>query len=705
MTTFAFDVETHLIAPGDPAPPLVCASFCDGDMAEILDRDAGIVWFRNALEAGHRLVGVNFTFDLSVMVAEDATLLPLVFQALDEGRLEDLSINEALHDNARGCIYTDEHTGAPIGRYSLALLEKRYTGNDRTADKSGDSWRLRYAELDGIPLSEWPDDARAYPLRDARGTYAVWLAQQGHENQQCRAQEMQAAWMLRLASCWGLRTDPELVAHTVDGIQSEHETSRRRFALCGIVKVAPAAADETPDNITREWIDVLSSSLSGSEEWHERRRKELVSALKRLDKDKPLRFATDTARLQELVTAAYQGSPPTTDTGRVSTSRDTLEESDHPLLLEYAEAGNNEKLLAAFVPVLKQGTEFPISPGSTTPLATQRTSYSSPNLQQLPRSGGVRECFVPNPGWVLCSVDYGALELCTLSQVCINTGIHSEMAAAINAGQDLHLRLAARVAGVTYEEALQNKAKYKELRQVMKIPNFGFGGLMGPPKLVLSARKQGTRFCEKVGVSTRCQDNAKVDTHGGRSIAPVCCECLRLAVEYKRAWLDEWTEMREYHRRVIQMADSGGMLRSFGTGMLRKETGASAAANHFFQNLAAQGAKHGAYRLARESYTDRTSSLFGNYRQLVFVHDEIVAEIREEAVTECAERMASVMISSMREFVPDVAITAKPAIARRWFKGMEELRDDGGKLVPWWPADWAWGPDQAMMQADRARAH
>ena len=54
-----------------------------------------------------------------------------------------------------------------------------------------------------------------------------------------------------------------------------------------------------------------------------------------------------------------------------------------------------------------------------TPVASQRTSCAKPNLQQLPKSGGVRECFVARPGALLCSVDYNQLELCTLAQVCL----------------------------------------------------------------------------------------------------------------------------------------------------------------------------------------------------------------------------------------------------------------------------------------------
>jgi DNA polymerase-1 len=65
----------------------------------------------------------------------------------------------------------DDDEGA---RYSLALLVLRYFGIDISEDKKNPrAWRLRYGELEGAPISEWPADAVAYPKRDARFTVDV----------------------------------------------------------------------------------------------------------------------------------------------------------------------------------------------------------------------------------------------------------------------------------------------------------------------------------------------------------------------------------------------------------------------------------------------------------------------------------------------------------------------------------------------------
>jgi hypothetical protein len=225
------------------------------------------------------------------------------------------------------------------------------------------------------------------------------------------------------------------------------------------------------------------------------------------------------------------------------------------------------------------------------------------------------------------------------------------------------------------------------MRQSAKPVNFGLPGLMGAPKLVYTARKDGIKFCELAKVSEDCAKNVRVYEYKGRTISPTCCECLALAEKYKALWLEEWPEMSDYFDVMQQVADdcaNGIPLESFGTGMKRLETSAGSICNHYFQNLAAQGAKHAAWLLSKECYTDRSSVLFNSCRPVVFVHDEIISEVREQVAHECAVRQSAVMVAAMKEYVPDVKITAEPALMRRWYKGAEAVYANG-RLVPWEP--------------------
>lgn len=315
--------------------------------------------------------------------------------------------------------------------------------------------------------------------------------------------------------------------------------------------------------------------------------------------------------------------------------------------------------------------------------------------------------------WVYCSVDYAALELATLAQCCLWLFKESKMADAINAGHDLHTRLAARIAGISYEEAMaRRKAKDElivDLRQAAKPVNFGVPGLIGAPKIVLTARKDGVRFCELARVSASCAENPRLTEwgygRGKRTIAPSCEVCLDLGEKYKRLYFEEFPEVAEYHKCTVgqaQECEEGSPLESFGSGMLRLETSANAVSNHFFQNLAAQGAKHAGWMVAKEAYTNRRSVLFNNLRVVVFVHDENMSEIREAVAHEAAWRKAEIMVAAMKEKVPDVKISAEPALMRRWFKGADRAEDKNGRLKPWWPKDWKWGPDQELMAMDLA---
>src|SRR5690606_34743176 len=98
-----------------------------------------------------------------------------------EGRVRDVLIDQKLIDIAHGRLGGIKVAGKLVReyRYSLADLEKRLLGIDRSAQKTGpDIWRLRYHELYDVPLEEWPKDAVDYAIADAIGAYAVHVKQE-----------------------------------------------------------------------------------------------------------------------------------------------------------------------------------------------------------------------------------------------------------------------------------------------------------------------------------------------------------------------------------------------------------------------------------------------------------------------------------------------------------------------------------------------
>lgn len=93
---------------------------------------------------------------------------------------------------------------------------------------------------------------------------------------------------------------------------------------------------------------------------------------------------------------------------------------------------------------------------SLTRTATGRVACSAPNLQQVPRQGGLRTAFAAPPGYSMAEADFSQIELRVAAAV---YGI-PELRAAYAAGEDVHLATARRMTGrhdVTKEERSRAK--------------------------------------------------------------------------------------------------------------------------------------------------------------------------------------------------------------------------------------------------------
>lgn len=362
-------------------------------------------------------------------------------------------------------------------------------------------------------------------------------------------------------------------------------------------------------------------------------------------------------------------------------------------------------------------------------LETGRASYGDV-IQQLPRGGGVRECIKAREGTVLCSCDYGGLELATHGQSCLRIVGWSRLADAINKGVKVHDALAATFLGISYAEfaaGLKGErgpeiAKlYKNVRQAVKPANFGFPGGMGAVKLVLQQRKQGPdttsacgrkykglRFCVLLGARACGEHEAggsnKITEYKRKQITPTCSKCIEVAEDIRTKWFQQWPENEDYFKFITDAVDKGqtvkrdgqdfrlapGQIMQHVSHRLRGATEFCSAANGFFQGLAADGAKRALTRVSRECY-DHTyrmpdgqpSPLYG-CRIILFAHDELIVEMPEAVAHLAAMRLSAVMVESMREYTPDVLVEAPPALMRRWFKNAEPVYVNG-ILVPWEP--------------------
>jgi hypothetical protein len=329
------------------------------------------------------IVGHNVWFDLGVCISEDPSLMPLVFAALEAGRVEDTMIRQQLIDIADGSLafHYDEETGEITrSQYHLADLSYRLL---RRYLKKEETWRLRYALLDGVPLNEWPEEAVTYSILDSvvtldirREQDVIATAPTSHmvmmrelalvadgkggaapstETIIDSANQHRAAFALYLQSSWGVRTDPSAVAELKADLEKEYAEKMTALRPSGLFKITPARVLKSgprkgeiePEKVTKNMLEIRTRTK---------------------------------AALEALGLEVRE-----TDGGDVCADRKALKATKEPMLVALAEVGATAKLLETYIPVLERGTIVPINTRYNVLVDTGRTSAASPNVQNLPR--------------------------------------------------------------------------------------------------------------------------------------------------------------------------------------------------------------------------------------------------------------------------------------------------------------------------------
>lgn len=616
----ALDTETHRFGPGNMAPRLVCLTTSTGHIWP--HDEAGEIFEAILGSSASPIVGHNIAYDLAVAAANYPHLLPAIFDAYEADRVEDTSVRQKLIDIARGRYRGYTKLGGQVIKigYKLADLALRHLGLE--LDKT--TWRTGYAELDGIPASEWPEGARRYAIDDAITTGRVWEAQQaelpllGDQHRQARA-----AFWLHLMGAWGIHTDAKRVREYAGATRKEYAEIARDLQRAGLIR---------PDKVLK----------SGP-------RKGTVIEGSRDTKAAGARLEAAYARRGLAVPLTPTGKPQLDDTACIT--------SGDPLLASYARLSSLKRTIAEILPVLEAGVATPLHSRFEVLMETGRTSSSNPQLQNLPRTPGIRECFVPRPGYVFASADYSGMELHTLAQVCVSLFGKSRLAEALNAGVDPHLMVAATILGCTYAEAVARHAAGDEAvdtaRQVGKVANFGFPGGLGVLSMVEYA-KSGH-----------------------------CCLTEEQARTLKQQWLATWPELQAYFRFVGDICDADEpVIEQLFSRRFRGNVIYTAACNGLFQGLAADAAKAAGWLIARACYVDTSSVLYG-CRMVNFIHDEFILEVPDdEHAHDCAVELERLMCAGAAPWLPDVPPKAEPQLMRYWSKKAKSVYKEG-RLVPW----------------------
>jgi hypothetical protein len=653
---------------------------------------------------------------------------PGIFDLYDTDRIRDTGIRDMLLAIAGGWFQYDWRTQPVMKtRFRLSDLVQRYFGVDISGtkhaekDKDGkdipgtEPWRLRYCELAGVPAAKYPKPAFDYAVEDSEWAVRCFVAQgespvignaghplvsegeailNGAGNVTDECEQVRAAFGLHLMSAWGIRSEAEasakFEAHAIEKVAEGNKIAldagflrqkEKWFKRGGVCRSCGARAPK----------DQLSEGSVCPACGHEGK------------------WSKNMAVMKEMIEEAYelQGKMvPPTEKGATSTSRETLVESGNEALMAYAELGVFQKHLTRYVPELQQALVYPLNPRLNVLVRSGRTSGA---IQQPPRLGGYRDCWVPRPGYVYCSIDFDIAELKGLAQIHYWWFGHSALGDAINGGEDPHLSLGTEILRMdTGRDWLYSdmKAALKDAqhpdytlvsgaRQMAKAPNFGFPGGLGVDSFIQFAKA----------------------TYG-MIISP------EQARDMKQAWLTKWHEMSEYFEVVAQQCANGtGVALHPISGRQRGGCTFTAMCNTYFQGIVADFSKKGMYQINRACYggaaDGRRNPMYGA-RNVLFIHDENILEIpaggllraagldrgkdgkkivwdkaldwTPEQTTAAADAAAKLMVRIEGEYLPDVEPSASPALMRRWYKGAKEVRDDAGVL-------WPWAPDGNEMRA------
>lgn len=724
MRVLCFDEETFMIEQDKGYPPLVVVGIGEWEtdnvnqpgvpVRQMILAHTGELWtFENGqvtqeyvdvgehmsalLRRADLVVNHRISFDALVLLTHVPGVSEALWEAYEAGKVHCTIQRERLLDNALGILdywVIPESRGRVVvpgkkpGQVKILfpnptkLQKKNYALGelckvwfDQDLDKT--TWRTGYAAFYGVPLSQWPEGALTYVLSDVSCAYQLFL----HQAERARqlgmsadgsipgsAEQARADLGLELQSLWGMLPDPEHVARVEQMLVSYQtciDLALRRFNL---VRTAKGKQDGTRDmKLMQEVLKTGESIIREHVEpgyAHPRTDSGLFStgsdnldAWQSLLAQAPA-FNTDGVSIPFVLPKSAQQAAEYAEKIRPDTGATVL----HAVPFVSWKV-TIQKMLTTYVGAFKAAGNRPVRGSYVVLQRTGRTSMRSPNLQNVPKFFGMRSCFKARPGYVLCSVDYTALELHTLAQVCLSWIGRSSMAQALNEGIDPHALFAAeRLLGEPYDVVYGNRKKdpYKSMRDRAKVANFGLPGGLGERTLVSYYRGAGIEIT------------------------------LEEARVIKRGWRQQWPEMGEYFARIERLMGADWVTGEESAtvvlphaGIWRGRAHYTEACNFPFQGLAAAGAKEAVYALAHACFSPR--GILRGSIPVLFVHDEVLMEHPEGEAHDRAQVQTRIMLEAMARYLPDVPPKAEPALMRRWYKKAEPVFQNG-ILVPWEPA-------------------
>lgn len=425
------DTETYAFTSGNIAPRLVCSTWSHNlEKPFLLDRNDTYDHLVTVLDGSEPIAWYNAAFDASVIVSNWPHLFDKVYRAYEEGRMRCVLIREALYQLYMGQL--KDHRGD----LSLANTYARRTGKILEGKKGGEhDWRVRFGELEGVKVKDYPAEAVQYALQDATCAGEIFLQQQDLPDE---LNQTKAAFALYLMACTGIRANPRKVAALREKLEKRIALAQEVLIPTGILRPSGKRNMAVIKGMVASAYLAAGKSIPYV----------VPKGRKTPDPDKKPNVSYSAEVLKDL---------PCTDGECDDRLFQICGHPLHWLKSSTEDAGE----LSKYVKHLEHACRAPLNYTVTSLVATGRTAISNPPLQQLPQREGVRQCIEPPEGFYFVGADYSALELTTLGQILLDYFGESLLAASIQRGQDPHLMTAAMFLGVTYEEAAKRLKEEK----------------------------------------------------------------------------------------------------------------------------------------------------------------------------------------------------------------------------------------------------
>lgn len=628
----AVDTETALIDRGeDVAPRLACVTYCGEDYQPgILHWSEALEFLRYVYTHCHT-TWANGAFDHWVAIRAFPELKEVIWRAHVERRVHDVQLRQRLIDLGTGQLdgfRVDENEKVKHS-YSLAALYERYGFGQ--LDKSGDTYRLRYGELIEVPLVDWPQAANDYAKLDAKATRQVHCAQDQFEDLLVDGPTQAFyAFARRKMVVRGMITDAATCDLYLAEVHEEIEKARKLLLANGLLRgeVDFETGKRNPPS------KVGTRDMKRARERMERVCREADLPLKKTKKDGVCLDAEATRDCGDPVLQAYS----------LFTSADTVIKKVTML----KEGSRGLPLQCEFVNLLENGrcsTRIPKEP------------LKGVQMQNLPKVGRMRNCFVARPGYALVDIDFNMHELVTVAQVQIWLGASHKLADALNAGRDVHCDVGCGLMGVPYEEMLANKKQYPYVlhRNQSKEVNFGGWGQMTARRLRMSMNKK------------RRPEDPIVDDHRAAAIM--------------RAWSERW-EAELYFDAISRFFPGRdrwalGCLRQFMSDRVRAYISFPDACNGAFSGLAADAAAMAYATVCYACELAPKGHPLYDCHPVLTVHDSIMLEVPLATLHVSAMAATEIYVQTAQGFTPDVKLHAEPAASLYMDKDAEPVFKNG----------------------------